>query len=96
MGRTGGAFVPCPLIHKAKREQPATKRQKEYLQDLIKCHRIDITLQTDTLSRSEASRLIDQIILQREDLQSILCLPHITGFVGGSGQKGRDRRIKRR
>ncbi len=58
-------FVPCPLIHKAKREQPATKRQKEYLQDLIKCHRIDITLQTDTLSRSEASRLIDQIILQR-------------------------------
>ena len=62
-------FRPHPLIHKAKREQPATKRQKEYLQELIKCHRIDITLQMDCLSRSEASRLIDTIILQRGRLR---------------------------
>ena len=43
---------------------PATKRQKEYLQDLLKCHRIDITVQLDDISRSDASRLIDKIILQ--------------------------------
>lgn len=58
-----GLFNSRPLIYKAKREQPATKRQKEYLQDLLKCHRIDVTVQMDKLSRSEASRLIDHIIL---------------------------------
>ena len=52
------------MIYKAKREQPATKRQKEYLQDLVKCHRIDITVQIDDISRSEASRMIDTIISQ--------------------------------
>lgn len=57
-------FVPGPLIYKAKREQPATKRQKEYLQDLIKCHRIDITVQIEDMSRSQASRAIDRIISQ--------------------------------
>lgn len=57
-------FVPKSLIYRAKREQPATKRQKEYLQDLIKCHRIDVTVQIDSLSRNEASRMIDQILSQ--------------------------------
>lgn len=59
-----GRFVPGPLIYKAKREQPATKRQKDYLRDLLKCHRIDVTVQIDSMSRSEASRMIDQIISQ--------------------------------
>jgi DNA polymerase-3 subunit alpha (Gram-positive type) len=57
-------FTPKPLIYKAKREQPATKRQKEYLQDLLKYHRIDVTVCIDSLSRSEASRLVDKIILK--------------------------------
>ena len=57
-------FTPKSLIYRAKREQPATKRQKEYLQDLIKCHRIDVTVQIDSLSRNEASRMIDQILSQ--------------------------------
>ena len=63
-GERPQAFAPAPLFYRAKREQPATKRQKEYLQDLIKCHRINITVQLDALSRSEASRMIDGIILQ--------------------------------
>lgn len=58
------SFLPKPLSYSAKRRQPATKRQKQYLQDLIKCHRIDITVHLDSLSRSEASRLIDKLILQ--------------------------------
>ena len=63
-GERPQAFVPASLFCQPKREQPATKRQKEYLQDLIKCHRINITVQLDALSRSEASRMIDRIILQ--------------------------------
>lgn len=57
-------FVSKPLIYKAKMEQPATKRQKEYLRDLVKCHRIDMTVQIEDISRSEASRMIDTIISQ--------------------------------
>ena len=41
-----------------------TKRQKDYLRDLAKYHRINVTVQIDALSRSEASRLIDQMISQ--------------------------------
>ena len=63
-GERPQAVVPASLFYQPKREQPATKRQKEYLQDLIKCHRINITVQLDALSRSEASRMIDRIILQ--------------------------------
>ncbi|WP_353847354.1 MULTISPECIES: PolC-type DNA polymerase III [Clostridium] len=57
-------FAAKPLIYKAKRQQPATKRQKDYLRDLAKCHKIDITVQVDAMSRSEASRMIDKIISQ--------------------------------
>ena len=59
-----GLFLAKKLRYKAKKERTASKRQKEYLQDLIKCHRINITVQLDALSRSEASRMIDRIILQ--------------------------------
>ena len=58
------AFSEKNLIYKVKKEQPASKRQKEHLQDLIKCHRIDVTVQIDTLSRNEASRMIDRILSQ--------------------------------
>ena len=57
-------FLTMSLNCRMKRQQLATKRQKEYLQDLLKCHTIDITVQLDDISRSDASRLIDKIILQ--------------------------------
>ena len=63
-------FMAVPLHYNAKRVQPATKRQKEYLQDLIKYHRIDVTVQMEYLSRSEASRMIDRIILNYGRLYS--------------------------
>ena len=59
-----GAFLPEPLIYKVKREQPPTKKQKEHLRDLVKYHRIDLTVQIDYLSRNEISRLTDKIISQ--------------------------------
>ncbi len=58
------AFGPQALAYKAKREQPASKRQKEHLQDLLKYHKIVLSVQTDHLSRNEISRITDKIIAQ--------------------------------
>lgn len=55
-------FEPKSFIYKVKKEQPATKRQKEGLRELLKYHRIDITVQIDHLSRNEVSRMTDKII----------------------------------
>lgn len=62
------SFRPVPLICKLKRDTPATKAQKEQLQRLLVQHQLrpgegaipvpDI----EKLTRSEASRLIDQIL----------------------------------
>lgn len=57
-------FLPQPLSYKVKREQPASKRQKEHLQDLVKYHKISLTVQIDHLSRNEISRITDKIIAQ--------------------------------
>ena len=56
------AFEPQPMIYKAKRQQPASKRQKERLHDLIKYHKINVSVQIEHLTRNEASRLTDQIL----------------------------------
>lgn len=58
------AFMEKPLIYKVKKEQPATKRQKEYLRDLVKYHRISLSVQIDYLTRNEISRITDQVISQ--------------------------------
>lgn len=57
-------FLPKPLIYKAKREQPASKKQKEDLRYLLKYHKIDLPVQIDYLSRNEVSRIKDKIISQ--------------------------------
>ena len=55
---------PKPLLYPVKREVSATLRQKEYLQALIKYHKIDLDLSPESLTKNEASRLIDNIISQ--------------------------------
>ena len=57
-------FSCKPLVYKVKKEQPATKKQKEVLRDLLKYHRINVSVQIDYLSRNEVSRMTDKIILQ--------------------------------
>lgn len=57
-------FLEKPLIYKAKKERTATKRQKEHLQDLLKYHRINMTVCPDFMSGNEISRMIDRIIFQ--------------------------------
>lgn len=53
-----------PLAHMVKKQSPITNSQKGYLKDLIKYHKIDVNLKIEELTKREASRLIDQIILQ--------------------------------
>lgn len=57
-------FSCKPLVYKVKKEQPATKKQKEVLRDLLKYHRINVSVQIDYLSRNEVSRMTDKIISQ--------------------------------
>lgn len=61
---TPEAFAAQPLIYKVKREQPASKKQKEDLRYLLKYHKIDLPAQIDYLSRNEVSRITDKIILK--------------------------------
>lgn len=58
------AFDSDVLIYKVKKEQPASNRQKEHLQDLLKYHKIALSVQLDHLSRNEISRITDKIIAQ--------------------------------
>lgn len=54
-------FCPKPLIYKVKRDQPASKAQKERLYKLIAQHKLILDADVEMLSRSEASRLTDII-----------------------------------
>lgn len=57
-------FMPYPLIYKAKKQSPATARQKNHLKELADYHRITLNVSWETMTKSEASRQIDQIIAQ--------------------------------
>lgn len=64
------AFKPQEMQYKVKKQEPITIKQKKYLIDLIKYHKIKIetilnvdTCEIDELTKSKASKLIDYIIL---------------------------------
>lgn len=57
-------FAGKELQYRAKRQTPATIRQKNYLLDLIRCHNINLDVPIESLTRSEASRLTDRLIRQ--------------------------------
>ena len=54
--------MPRKLLFEAKKEMPVTKRQKERLYKLLDRHRITIEYQVDKLTKSEADRIMDQIV----------------------------------
>ena len=64
-------FVPETLIVKEKKVQPATAKQKEYLNELVKYHKISMNHDIETLTRSEASRMIDKIILNHGQMTRV-------------------------
>ncbi|HEY9575762.1 MAG TPA: exonuclease domain-containing protein [Lachnospiraceae bacterium] len=57
-------FQPKELLYKPKKQSPITAAQKGYLKDLLKYHKITCDIEIEKLSKSEASRKIDKIILE--------------------------------
>lgn len=58
------AFLPKPLLYRAKRQTPATEHQKKYLRQYAAWCGIELPAELETLTRSEASRLTDRLIAQ--------------------------------
>lgn len=63
-------FMPKEIPLKVKKVEPITKKQKNYLLDLLKYHKINSETffgenakEIDALTKSEASKMIDKIIL---------------------------------
>lgn len=56
-------FRPFELIFQVKKQGPITPRQKVYLNDLLKYHKIEIGVEISSLTKSEASKYIDTLIL---------------------------------
>lgn len=63
-GNNTGLFEPAELIYKMKKESGITAAQKGYLNDLLKYHTIEHDINIDALTKSEASKIIDSIILE--------------------------------
>lgn len=62
-------FIPREMQYKVKKVEPITIKQKNYLIDLLKYHKIQVETffgekgkKIDALTKSEASKLIDEII----------------------------------
>lgn len=57
-------FEPRQLVYEVKKEAPITPRQKTYLKDLLHYHKITSDVEMNVLTKNEASRMIDKIILE--------------------------------
>lgn len=62
VGGEKSLFRPRPLIYQAKRDTPLTIAQKEQLYKLLDRHKLIVDYKVENLTRSEASRKIDQIL----------------------------------
>lgn len=62
-------FAPIQLVHKEKKVQPATDKQKKYLESLCRYHRLPRQNNLDEMTRSEASKIIDGIISDYGNIQ---------------------------
>ena len=58
-------FKPVALMYKQKKESPATPRQLEYLKKLMLNNNLKIAYDAGTITKSQASRMIDDIISGR-------------------------------
>ena len=58
------AFQPTLLSYRVKRDTPVTIAQKEQLYKLIDKHKLKVDYNVEKLTRSEASRIISQILVE--------------------------------
>lgn len=56
-------FVPVPMYYKAKKTEPITQKQRSFLSAILKYHKLEDKYNMEDLSKSEASRLIDKLLL---------------------------------
>lgn len=56
------SFEPKPLQYAAKKQSPATPRQIRHLQEFAVYHNIELPRSLEGITKSEASRLTDQLI----------------------------------
>lgn len=61
-GKSPELFEPKPLCIKVKKQGPITPRQKKHLKELSECHKIELSVSLESLTKNEASRLIDRIL----------------------------------
>lgn len=54
--------APVQLIYRIPKKEPATPKQKSYLAALIKRYGVQVSCDFETLTKSEASRMIDRIM----------------------------------
>lgn len=55
-------FKPVEMCYKPRKTEPATEKQVKYLRSLLRYHGISADINYETLTKSEASRRIDNII----------------------------------
>ena len=56
-------FVPVPMFFKAKKTEPMTAKQRSFLTAILKYHHLESQYRMEGLTKSEASRLIDKLLL---------------------------------
>ena len=63
MGKEAALFEPVPLHFQPKKQEPMTKKQRSFLNAILKYHHLENQYSEDGLTKSEASRLIDRLLL---------------------------------
>lgn len=63
MNREPELFEPVPMYYKAKKVEPMTQKQRSYLSAILKYHQLEQQYSMENLTKSEASRLIDKLLL---------------------------------
>ncbi len=56
-------FEPVPMHFQPKKQEPMTKKQRSFLNAILSFHKLEGQYETEGLTKSEASRLIDRLIL---------------------------------
>ena len=59
----GGDVTPIPLVFHPKKQEPMTKKQVSFLNAILSYHKLEGKYQTEGMTKSEASRLIDRLLL---------------------------------
>lgn len=63
MNKEPELFEPVPLFFKARKTEPMTQKQRSFLSAILKYHHLEEKYSMEDLSKSEASRLIDKLLL---------------------------------